>query len=54
MRNVLMAAACALVVDAALAHSGHGFTGAHWHPSDLFGLGLLAIGAGALWWGRRK
>jgi hypothetical protein len=44
-----------LFAGIAAAHEGHGFSGAHWHASDLFGPAvLLAVGGAALWWGRRK
>ena len=51
---------CALILAtlplAALAHEGHGEPGAsHWHATDAMGFALaLAIGAGLIWWNRRK
>jgi hypothetical protein len=54
MRNLATAALLVFTAAMAAAHEGHGFSGAHWHASDLFGpLVLVAIGA-ALWWARRK
>jgi len=45
----------ALVAGSAIAHDGHGFTGAHLHASDMFVLTMaaLAIGALAVWRGRK-
>ncbi len=56
MRHLLAPVLLSLLSGAALAHGGHGFSGAHWHASDLFGPVVLAVaaGAGALWWSRRK
>jgi hypothetical protein len=35
------------------AHDGHGLEGSHWHASDVFGFGLLAIAIGiSLWFGQ--
>lgn len=35
------------------AHDWHGFEGAHWHASDVFGFALLAVAIGvSLWFGR--
>ena len=55
VRPLLTAAALA-VSPAAWAHSGHGLgDGTHWHATDAWGLALaLAVGAAALWLGRRK
>jgi hypothetical protein len=44
-----------LFAGLALAHDGHGFTGAHLHASDMFGftMAALAIGALAVWRSRK-
>jgi hypothetical protein len=39
----------------ASAHGGHGPSGAHWHPTDAWGLLMLAaVFAASVWWARRK
>ncbi|HEU5295270.1 MAG TPA: hypothetical protein VFU71_10805 [Burkholderiaceae bacterium] len=39
----------------ALAHDGHGLSGAHWHATDTLGFVVLAAIVGvALWATRRK
>ena len=52
----LLTVAALAVSPAAWAHSGHGLgDGTHWHATDAWGLALvLALGAAALWLGRRK
>jgi hypothetical protein len=54
MRNLLLPLYLTLIGGVASAHEGHGFSGAHWHASDLFGPLVLALVAGGLWWARRK
>lgn len=40
---------------AALAHEGHGLSGAHWHATDLWGFAALLAAIGALaWWSRKR
>jgi len=39
----------------AIGHPGHGLDDPHWHATDVVGLVLaFAVGAGAVWWSRRK
>jgi hypothetical protein len=54
MRNLLIPLFLFVVSSMAVAHEGHGFSGAHWHASDLFGPLMLAAGAAAVWWARKK
>ena len=50
-----LATAALLSPALALAHSGHGMEGPHWHATDAFGLVVLAaVFAAAVWWARRK
>ncbi|HEY1102470.1 MAG TPA: hypothetical protein VGE70_03515 [Burkholderiaceae bacterium] len=42
MKNIATAIATTLAT-ATFAHDGHGMTGPHWHASDLWGFGVLAI-----------
>ena len=54
--NKLLAATAALTTTWAQAHEGHGLPGAsHGHATDVLGVVLVvALGAGAWWWTRRK
>ena len=54
MHHLIATAALALSAGLAAAHDGHGFSGAHWHASDLFGPLALVVGIAALWFTRRK
>ncbi len=54
MRNLLTSLNLFVVSGLAVAHEGHGFSGAHFHASDLFGPLILAAAAAAVWWTRRK
>ncbi len=39
----------------AVAHEGHGLSGAHWHAGDAFGFAVLGLAmALAVWASRRK
>jgi hypothetical protein len=55
MRNLFVPLLLTLIGSGVAAHDGHGFSGVHWHASDLFGPAVaLAVGAAAVWWTRRK
>ena len=56
LTSTLLSAAALAISPAAWSHSGHGLgEGTHWHATDAWGLALaLAVGAAALWLGRRK
>ncbi len=52
MPKLLAATALTLTTGLAAAHSGHGFTGPHWHAGDLFGPAVMlgcAVAAFRLW-----
>ncbi len=52
MKNTL---AVVLALPAlAAAHEGHGAPPLHGHATDAFGLVVVAVLLGALWWSRRK
>lgn len=54
-RPALIAAAALLLPTWALAHDGHGPSGAHWHATDAWGFVMLAaVFAAGVWWARRK
>jgi hypothetical protein len=38
----------------ALAHEGHGLTGAHGHATDALGLVVTVLVVAAMWWAGRK
>jgi hypothetical protein len=42
-RHLTTAVIASLASGLAAAHAGHGFSGAHWHASDLFGPALLFV-----------
>jgi len=51
----LLSLLVACQVPLALAHDGHGMSGAHWHATDGLGFMVLAAIVGlALWATRRK
>jgi hypothetical protein len=55
MRNLFTTVSLSFGAGIAAAHDGHGFSGVHWHASDLFGPAvLLALAGAAVWWTRRK
>jgi hydrogenase/urease accessory protein HupE len=47
---------CALFTTAttAFSHEGHGFTGSHWHASDVAGLAALGVLIAVAIWLSRK
>jgi hypothetical protein len=55
-RPALLAATAMLLLPTwALAHEGHGTSGAHWHATDAWGFVMLAVVfAAGVWWSRRK
>jgi len=53
--KALIAIGSAGLTSLALAHEGHGLSGAHWHATDALGYVVLAAIVGiALWAARRK
>jgi hypothetical protein len=54
MRQFLIAGTTLFHLGVAAAHEGHGPANPHWHASDLVGVALIAIVAGALFFWRRK
>jgi hypothetical protein len=49
-------ALCALftTVTSAFSHEGHGFTGSHWHASDVAGFAALGVLIAVAIWLSRK
>jgi hydrogenase/urease accessory protein HupE len=49
-------ALCALFTTAttAFSHEGHGFTGSHWHASDVAGLAALGVLVAVAIWLSKK
>ncbi len=49
-------ATCAVLLPATVAfsHEGHGFTGSHWHASDVAGLAALGVLIAVAVWLSRK
>jgi hydrogenase/urease accessory protein HupE len=49
-------ATCAVLLSAtaAFSHEGHGFTGSHWHASDVAGLAALGVLIAVAVWLSRK
>jgi hypothetical protein len=47
---------CAVFMPAttAFSHEGHGFTGSHWHASDVAGLAALGVLVAVAIWLSRK
>jgi hypothetical protein len=54
MTRRLAIAALAASPFIAVAHDGHGLSGAHWHATDLWGFVALAVIAAAVAWHQRK
>ena len=46
-------AALGLAAGSAVAHDGHGLSGAHWHATDAWGWVALAAGVALVLWLRR-
>ncbi|MGL4809087.1 MAG: hypothetical protein ACRC4O_10130 [Giesbergeria sp.] len=53
MNKLLTAAGLAGASINALAHSGHGAEGAHWHATDAWGFALAGVVVALLVWMRR-
>lgn len=56
MKAIQFIASCAalLPATAAFSHEGHGFTGSHWHASDVAGLAALGVLIAVAVWLSRK
>ena len=52
-RRTLSLATLSLLPGLALAHEGHGLSGAHWHATDTVGLLIVVALAAAAWWSSR-
>jgi uncharacterized membrane protein AbrB (regulator of aidB expression) len=56
MTKLLAATCLTLLAGLASAHAGHGFSGPHWHASEMFGPAvMLGCAAGAFWlWSKKQ
>lgn len=52
--HALLTTSLAFLATSAVAHEGHGLSGAHWHATDVLGfVAVAAVVAAVIWFGRK-